>query len=116
MNGMKCDGRSVFRILLAGSFIACVASGWAPAAPGSDDPSVPKELRGYRKRLIEVMKGLRVPGIAVAVVRDGKIIYVDSVGERDPDKHLPVTPDPGFYIASCTKTFVATAIISLVAD
>ena len=65
---------------------------------------------------MEVMKGLRVPGIAVAVVKDGKIVYLDAVGERDPDKHLPVTPHTGFYIASCTKTFVATAILSLVAD
>ena len=116
MNAMKWYGRSGFRMLVAGCLIATVASGWAPAAPGPEEPTVPKELRGYRKRLIEVMKGLRVPGIAVAVVKDGKIIYLDAVGERDPDKHLPVTPDTVFYIASCTKTFVATAILSLAAD
>ena len=75
MNAMKWYGRSGFRMLVAGCLIATVASGWAPAAPGPEEPTVPKELRGYRKRLIEVMKGLRVPGIAVAVVKDGKIIY-----------------------------------------
>ena len=87
MNVMKGSARRGIGVLLASGLIAGVVSGSTPA-----DSTVPEELRGYRQRLIEVMNGLRVPGIAVAVVKDGKIIYLDAVGERDPDSHLPVTP------------------------
>lgn len=72
-----------------------------------------QELDGLHERLVEIMKELRTPGLAVAVVRDDKIIYLDALGVRDPEKNLPVTPDTMFYIASCTKTFIAMAVKSL---
>jgi CubicO group peptidase (beta-lactamase class C family) len=49
------------------------------------------------------------PGLAVAIVKDDKVIYRGVFGLRDVDAKLPVTPDTRFYMASSTKAFTALA-------
>jgi CubicO group peptidase (beta-lactamase class C family) len=56
------------------------------------------------------------PGIAAAVVRDDKVIYLNGVGVRELDSDKPVTADTLFAIGSCTKAFTATALALLVAE
>ncbi len=56
----------------------------------------------------------RVPGVAVAVVRDGNVIYLKGRGVRSLDADGPVTPDTVFPIGSCTKAFTTTAVAMLV--
>src|SRR5262245_37809463 len=51
----------------------------------------------------------RVPGIAIAIVSDGKIIYAKGFGQRDA-KQNPVTPNTLFDIASLTKSFTAALL------
>jgi len=46
-------------------------------------------------------------GTAVAVVKDGKVIYEGYFGLRDIERQAPVTRDTVFYIASATKPFMA---------
>lgn len=59
------------------------------------------------------MKEGRIPGLSIAVVRDGQVIYAEGFGSRDPAKSLPATPDTLYGIGSCTKSFVAMAIMQL---
>src|SRR4051812_33134617 len=54
-----------------------------------------------------------VPGAAVAVVRDGEVIYLRGKGVRQRGA-APVTADTLFPLASCTKAFTATLIARLV--
>jgi len=74
------------------------------------------KLAKLSKRWREAMKKLDVPGMAVVVVRDGRVIFQETLGERDPVRHLPVTEDTAFYIASATKSFVAMAVMQLVEE
>lgn len=90
-------------------------AGPVPAAKAVETP-VPEKLVGLRERWQSAMTDLDVPGLAVVVVRDGKVIYTETLGVRDPEKKLPVTPDTIFYIASCTKSFIAMAVMSLVEE
>ncbi len=46
-------------------------------------------------------------GVAIAVVRDGKVIYEGYFGLADLAAQTPVTRDTAFYIASATKPFFA---------
>lgn len=46
-------------------------------------------------------------GTAVAVVKDGKVIYEGYFGYQDVQLRAPVTRDTVFYIASATKPFLA---------
>jgi D-alanyl-D-alanine carboxypeptidase len=62
------------------------------------------------------MSAQHVPGISVAVERDGQVLYAHGYGERDVAAQKP--PDAGTYfeIGSITKQFTATSIAMLVND
>jgi CubicO group peptidase (beta-lactamase class C family) len=49
-----------------------------------------------------------VPGMAISIVRDGKVIYQKGFGKKDIQNNEEVEPQTLFYIASATKTFTAT--------
>ena len=50
-----------------------------------------------------------IPGLAFVAVKDDKILFLETLGLRDLDRKLPVTPDTVFPIGSCTKSFTAVA-------
>ena len=54
-----------------------------------------------------VMKDWNVPGIGLAIVKNGKIILAKGYGYRDAEAKLPVTENTIFAIGSCTKAFTA---------
>ena len=60
------------------------------------------------------MKEWKVPGAAVAIVKDQSIVYMKGFGIRELGKSDPVTPDTLFDIGSCTKAFTSAAIAILV--
>lgn len=62
---------------------------------------------------IDAMADWKVPGAALAVVQDGKVVLVRAYGQRDVEVNLPVTPSTQFLIGSITKTFTATAVALL---
>ncbi len=65
---------------------------------------------------VELMiKQHHVPGIAVAIVQDGKISSA-GYGQACLDPSEPCTPDTLFDIASCSKSFTAASIGLLVED
>lgn len=55
----------------------------------------------------------QVPGLAIAVARDGQHIMAEGFGWRDVERELPVTPETIFGVASVTKSFAALAIMLL---
>ena len=77
---------------------------------------IPRELFDFRERLARISSDLRVPGVAVAVVANDRTVYLEATGTRDPVRLRPVTADTVFYIGSCTKPFVAMAILALAED
>lgn len=74
----------------------------------------PKELEGYDQLVQEMMAAWEVPGLAVAVVKDGKVIYEKGFGQRNVEQKLPATPDTLFAIASVTKAFTTYVMGTLV--
>jgi len=62
------------------------------------------------------MKAFEVPGAAVVIVQDDKLVYLKGFGVREKDKAYKVTPDTVFAIASCSKAFTAAGVAMLVAD
>src|SRR5229473_4305235 len=49
------------------------------------------KLQGLDGLADQAMKEWKVPGVAIAVVQDGKVIYAKGYGYRDVEKKLPVT-------------------------
>jgi len=61
-----------------------------------------------------VMEKYNAVGAAVAVVKEGKIIYTHSFGLKDLENKKPLTDQDIFRIASISKSFSATSIMQLV--
>ncbi|MEO8453309.1 MAG: serine hydrolase domain-containing protein [Gemmatimonadota bacterium] len=65
--------------------------------------------------LVEQIRVQReIPGIAVAVVRDGRVIKAAGYGFANLELRAPVTPRTRFGLGSISKQFTATAIMMLV--
>lgn len=59
------------------------------------------------------MRSDRIPGVAVAIVKEDRIVYLKGYGQADPSGR-PVTPQTPFIIGSISKPFTALAILQLV--
>jgi CubicO group peptidase (beta-lactamase class C family) len=62
------------------------------------------------------MKEFEVPGVAVLVVKDGKVVVSRGYGVRKLGESAPVTPQTMFGVASHTKAFTAAAMALLVEE
>jgi CubicO group peptidase (beta-lactamase class C family) len=73
----------------------------------------PPDFDNYVKR---VMETFTVPGLSVAIVKDGKIVLAKGYGVRRMGDPTPVDGRTRFGIASNTKLFTATALALLVEE
>lgn len=55
-----------------------------------------------------------IPGAAVVIVQNDKIVYMNCLGVRHVASGEPVTPNTLFQLASCTKAFTSTNVAQLV--
>ena len=61
-----------------------------------------------------IMQQHEVMGLAVAVVKKGKLVYTHSFGLKNKELNQPLQEENLFRIASISKSFSATAIMQLV--
>jgi CubicO group peptidase (beta-lactamase class C family) len=73
-----------------------------------------ESLQGFDAEINQLMQEWHVPGMAIAIVKKDKVIYMNCSGYRDLEKKLPVTPDTLFAIGSDSKAFTTTALGILV--
>lgn len=98
--------------------LVCLAgfSGAVPAAVGDrlavtdrTDPTGATEiLDRFMNTFIEAHA---VPGAALAIVKDGRLVYAQGFGLADRDAGLPVTPRSLFRIASLSKPLTGAAVM-----
>ena len=62
---------------------------------------------------VDAMADWKVPGAALAVVQDGKLVLAKAYGQRDVAANLPTTTATQFVICSITKSFTATGMALL---
>jgi len=73
------------------------------------------ELRDWIEHIVpKYMQDGKMPGLSIAVVREGETAYAQGFGARDPQRNLPATPDTLYGIGSITKSFVAIGVMQLV--
>src|SRR5579872_5975052 len=58
----------------------------------------------------------RIPGVAVGVIKDGKIVVMRAYGVKELGEPAKVDINTLFMIGSNTKAFTATALAMLQAD
>ena len=73
-------------------------------------------LDTLRTFINSALDGWKVPGLAMAIVKDGEVVFSEGFGLRNVDENLPVTENTLFAIGSTTKAMTATIIGTLVDD
>ena len=75
------------------------------------------ELRGrfaaVRARIRETLVEQALPSLAVAVARDGEVLWEEGFGWADRERRVPATPHTMYSLASITKPITATALMVL---
>ncbi|UCE41413.1 MAG: serine hydrolase [Candidatus Aminicenantes bacterium] len=85
------------------SFIASAQEGT------QEDP-----FKGFPELVEDLISEWQIPGMAIGVVRDGEIIYMEGFGFRDLENKLPVTTKTVFGIGSISKSFTSMSVALLV--
>ena len=73
-------------------------------------------LAGFDEFVQSAMKSWGVPGLAIAIVKDGKVVLAKGYGLRNVQANSPVTADTIFAIGSSTKAFTTMAMGILVEE
>lgn len=99
------------RSILAGAlFTALVLAVAARAVPEEPSTSVVDEFVNAE------LRAQRIPGVALAVVRDGKIVKAAGYGMANVELSVPAKPESIFQTGSVGKQFTATAVVMLVEE
>ncbi len=80
--------------------------------PGEKAAAAPN-LADFEAFVQQAMKDWQVPGVAIAIVKDGKVILSKAYGLRDVQNNQPLTTKSLFPIASITKSFTVATLATL---
>lgn len=72
------------------------------------------QVEAAETELQHLMKKYEAIGLAVAVVKNGSLIYSQSFGQKDREQQQPLAKTDIFRIASISKSFSATALFQLI--
>jgi CubicO group peptidase (beta-lactamase class C family) len=109
---------STLRWIVAAAGLAALLGATAPG-PSPPPPQPPPQLddadvRRAVDRLDEVvraaMKRTGAPGVAVAVVHDGKVLHLKGYGVRKAGERAAVDADTVFQLASVSKPIASTVV------
>ena len=78
--------------------------------------SIQKLQKSFDESTPKSLEKNKVPGIAVAILKEGKVILKKGYGYANVDKKLEVNSKTGFNIGSISKMFTAWGIMKLVEE
>jgi CubicO group peptidase (beta-lactamase class C family) len=88
-----------------------------PSLPPAETPGVPVPPGQIDRAIAQLdpltqslLRTTGIPGIAVAVVRDGATVYAKGFGVRKAGESVPVDADTVFQLASLSKSVSATVL------
>lgn len=83
----------------------------AQTVPAVAPADYAKGLASIEEKLEKRRKELGIPGLSLAIVKDGKVIYSKGLGYKDFENKVGVTPETQFAIGSATKAFTALSVL-----
>lgn len=99
--------------VIAISFILVICVVVNAQTASADDSQPLAKLDAYIKA---EMGNYKIPGVSVAVLRDGKVSMLQSYGLANVELNVPVKPETIFQSGSIGKQFTAAAVMLLVQD
>ena len=110
--------RYLVRAMLALATLASAAPALAQKPSGKQAPTdktTPKApLAGFDQYIAQAMQDWKVPGLAIAVVKNDSIVLMKGYGTRTMGNAEPVDEHTLFAIGSASKAFTATLVAMLV--
>src|SRR5262245_19810618 len=91
---------------------ACVSKSGALARSGPLPPDVAARVDA----IFEEWDRPDSPGCALAVIRDGEVVYARGYGMANLEYGIPIAPDTVFDIGSTSKQFTAACVVLLELD
>ena len=92
-----------------GALLVCMTLGLVAAAQTATQSANPQ----IDQIAHDILNQTGVPSASIAVVKDGKLYYVNAYGKADLEKNEPATPSMRYSIGSISKQFTAAAILML---
>jgi len=102
---------------------AAIAAAWTSAVAGQEPPDryaagIEAVQSGSTRELgaltmTQLLERVKVPGLSVAVIKDGRIHFAKGYGLADVAANRPVRPDTMFQAASISKPVTAMATVRL---
>jgi CubicO group peptidase (beta-lactamase class C family) len=112
MRGNGEDPRSLRACLLTACWVGvAIAVVTVPAPLRAADP---RDARAVDALIARQMSTYHVPGAALALIQDGRVVLVKGYGFRDLATNAPVTSGTLFNIGSISKSFTALGVAQLV--
>lgn len=90
-----------------------VGFGQTPAPPSAVSAQY-VEARAHARRVANAVLARGIPGLAVAVAVDGRVVYAEGFGYADLEQRVPAWPSTKFRIGSISKPLTAVALVQLV--
>ncbi len=118
MTDMRLKNRIAAALLLAYASIAipCAAGADVAAVAGAARPASADPVPAFDldADAMQALKTFGVPGMAIAIVKDGQVLAARGYGVRRLGEHTPVDGKTLFEVASNSKAFTAAALAMLV--
>jgi CubicO group peptidase (beta-lactamase class C family) len=101
--------------------ITIAATIWLPLPANGQSAFVGIDGRAHSSAEIDdaithVMQAAEVPGLAVALINDGKVVYLKAYGVKNVSPREPLTENSVMVAASLTKVAFAYLVMKLVDD
>jgi CubicO group peptidase (beta-lactamase class C family) len=77
---------------------------------------ISKYIPDFEKQVLKIKDEYHAPGVSIAIVKDGKIVYTKSFGVKENGKPDEIDNDTVQQIASLSKTFLAFLVAQLVEE
>lgn len=104
---------SLSRLLL--SQLASLALASFLGAATNDEPTLEQRLEKLAASLEEAREDNHIPGMSIAIVKDGEIVWARGFGLADVEAKRPADENTIFAVGSTTKSFTAT-LVGMLAD
>ncbi|HET7835561.1 MAG TPA: serine hydrolase [Variovorax sp.] len=124
---VRCCAHALF-LAAAATLAGCGGGGTSPASLGASQSPPPINTTPVASAQIDaavdkldllaadVMRRTKIPGMAVAVVKGGQVVYAKGFGVRRAGSPERVDADTVFQLASMSKPMAATVVAGLVGN
>jgi CubicO group peptidase (beta-lactamase class C family) len=93
---------------------AFASFGMGTIAPAAALQPAPDKIQAARAAIIQNMQEKDIPSVAIAVWKDGKIVWEEGFGWADRANRVRSTEHTMYALASLSKTLTATGLMTLV--